>query len=82
MPRQGAVTVSPMPRRSLLSPADARNPGRAVLEPTVMHGVDVAHEVAVLALAFTVIRGVQAIVEHYFPTSEPAAVARFLFGGP
>lgn len=47
-----------------------------------MHSVDVVHEIAVLALAFTVIRGVQALLEHYFPDSEPAAVGRFIFGGP
>lgn len=44
--------------------------------------IDVVHEVAVLALAFTFIRGLQAMAEHYFPNSDPAAVARYLFGGP
>jgi hypothetical protein len=45
-------------------------------------GVDVVHEIAVLAIAFLVIRGAQALAEHYFPSAEPTAVARFLFGGP
>jgi hypothetical protein len=48
----------------------------------VVHSVDVVHEVAVLALAFVFIRGLQALAEHYFPGSEPASVGRFLFGGP
>jgi hypothetical protein len=47
-----------------------------------VHSIDVVHEVAVLALAFVFIRGLQALLEHYFPDSEPAAVGRFLFGGP
>ncbi len=47
-----------------------------------MHGIDIAHEVAALTIALVVIRGIQAIMEHYFPQSEPAAVGRFIFGGP
>ena len=47
-----------------------------------MHSVDVVHEIAVLALAFFVIRAAQALIEHYFPQSEPVAVGRYLFGGP
>ncbi|HXU07252.1 MAG TPA: hypothetical protein VN903_40145 [Polyangia bacterium] len=47
-----------------------------------MHSVDVLHEIAALAIAFFVIRAVQVLVEHYFPQSDPAAVGRYLFGGP
>ena len=47
-----------------------------------MHAIDVLHEIAALAIAFFVIRAGQALVEHYFPQSEPAAVGRYLFGGP
>lgn len=47
-----------------------------------MHSIDVVHEIAVLAIAFTFIRGLQALYEHYFPGTDPAAVGRFLFGGP
>jgi hypothetical protein len=43
---------------------------------------DVVHELAVLALAFLFIRGLQALGEHYFPDSEANVAARFLFGGP
>lgn len=46
-----------------------------------MHSVDVVHLAAGLTLALVFIRGVQAITEHYFPGSEPAAVMRFLYGG-
>jgi hypothetical protein len=44
--------------------------------------VDILHEIAALTLALVVIRGVQALAEHYFPGSEPAAVGRFIYGGP
>ena len=47
-----------------------------------MHSIDVVHEIAVLALAFVFIRTLQALAEHYFPNSQPAAVGRFIFGGP
>lgn len=47
-----------------------------------MHSVDVVHAAAVLTVALLVIRGVQAIMEHYFPDSEAAAAARFIYGGP
>lgn len=43
---------------------------------------DVLHIVAALALGLVAVRGIQAGVEHYFPSSEPAVVMRFLFGGP
>lgn len=47
-----------------------------------MHTVDVVHAAAVLTVALLAIRGVQAIAEHYFPSSEGVAAARFIFGGP
>lgn len=47
-----------------------------------MHSVDVIHAAAVLTVAFVVIRGVQALAEHYFPDSEAVAAARFIYGGP
>lgn len=47
-----------------------------------MHSVDVLHAAAVLTVALLVVRGFQAIAEHYFPSSEGVAAARFIFGGP
>ena len=47
-----------------------------------METYNVLNVVAALALGFVAVRGLQAAVEHYFPSSEPAAVMRFLFGGP
>lgn len=38
--------------------------------------------VAALTIGFVAVRGGQAAIEHYFPNSEPAAVLRFIFGGP
>ena len=47
-----------------------------------MHSVDVVHAAAVLTVALLVIRGLQAIAEHYFPNTEAVAAARFIYGGP
>lgn len=47
-----------------------------------MHTVDVVHAAAVLTVALLVIRGLQAIAEHYFPDTEAVAAGRFIFGGP
>ena len=47
-----------------------------------MHSIDVLHEVAALTLALVVVRGIQALAEHYFPGSQPTQVGRFIFGGP
>lgn len=47
-----------------------------------MHSVDVVHAAAVLTVALLVIRGLQALAEHYFPDSEAVAAARFIYGGP
>jgi hypothetical protein len=47
-----------------------------------VHSIDVIHEVAVLTIALVAIRGLQAIAEHFFPDSEAAAAARFIYGGP
>lgn len=47
-----------------------------------MHGVDVLHEIAAISIALFVIRGLQALGEHYFPGTQPTAVGRYLFGGP
>lgn len=47
-----------------------------------MQGVDIAHAVAVLTLAFVAIRGGQAVLEHYFPSSGAVTAARFIYGGP
>jgi hypothetical protein len=47
-----------------------------------MESYSVLHLAAGVTIAFLVIRGIQAGTEHYFPSSQPAAVMRFLFGGP
>lgn len=47
-----------------------------------MQGVDLLHFVAGLTLALIVIRGGQAIAEHYFPDSGAVTTARFVYGGP
>lgn len=47
-----------------------------------MHSVDVIHAAAVLTVALLVIRGLQAVAEHYFPDSEGVVAARFIYGGP
>lgn len=47
-----------------------------------MHSIDVVHEIAAITIAFLVIRAFQALMEHYFPNSEPVAAGRFLWGGP
>lgn len=47
-----------------------------------MHGVDVLHAVATVTLALLVIRGGQALVEHYFPDSGLVPAERFIYGGP
>ena len=47
-----------------------------------METVDALHVLAVLTFALVIARFVQAGVEHYFPNSEPAAVLRYLYGGP
>jgi hypothetical protein len=47
-----------------------------------METYSVVHIVAGLAIGLVAVRGIQAGVEHYFPGSEPAAVLRFIFGGP
>lgn len=47
-----------------------------------MHGIDVLHFVAGLTLALLLIRGGQALVEHYFPDTGLVAAERFIYGGP
>lgn len=47
-----------------------------------VHGIDVLHFVAALTLALLVIRGGQALVEHYFPDSGLVSAERFVYGGP
>jgi hypothetical protein len=47
-----------------------------------MQGIDVLHMIAGMTLAFLLIRGSQALGEHYFPESGALDAARFLFGGP
>lgn len=47
-----------------------------------VHGVDILHGVAVITLVFLVIRGGQALVEHYFPDSGLVPAERFIYGGP
>lgn len=47
-----------------------------------MQAVDVLHAAAVTTVALLVIRGFQAMIEHYFPDTEAAAAARFIYGGP
>ncbi len=43
---------------------------------------DVVHAIAVLTLALVVIRGLQALGEHYFPDSEALVAGRYIYGGP
>lgn len=47
-----------------------------------MHAIDVVHALAVLTVALLSARFLQAIGEHYFPDSDAAAAARFIYGGP
>lgn len=47
-----------------------------------MESYDVVHVVAALTIGLVVVRALQAAVEHYQPNTEPAAVLRFIFGGP
>jgi len=47
-----------------------------------VHSVDVIHAAAVLTVALLVIRGLQALAEHYFPNTEAVTAARFIYGGP
>jgi len=47
-----------------------------------MGATDVVHAAAVLTIALLVIRGFQALGEHYFPDSEGVVAARFIYGGP
>ncbi len=47
-----------------------------------MQSVDVLHAVATVTIALLAIRGLQAIAEHFFPNSEAAAAARFIYEGP
>lgn len=47
-----------------------------------MHTVDVLHLGAGVLLALLFLKGLQAIGEHYFPSSEGVAAARFILGGP
>lgn len=43
---------------------------------------NVLNVVAALTIGLVVVRGLQAATEHYFPNTEPAAVMRWIFGGP
>jgi hypothetical protein len=47
-----------------------------------MESYDVVHVVAALTIGLVAVRAIQATVEHYFPNTEPAAVLRFIYGGP
>lgn len=47
-----------------------------------VHGVDVLHFIAAMALALFFIRFGQALGAHYFPDSDANDAARYLFGGP
>lgn len=47
-----------------------------------MQGVDLLHTAAILTLTLIVIRGAQAIGEHYFGNSGAVTAARFIYGGP
>jgi hypothetical protein len=47
-----------------------------------VHTVDVIHAFAVLTVALLFARFMQAIGEHYFPSSEGVTAARFIYGGP
>jgi hypothetical protein len=53
-----------------------------VLTLAAVETYNVVNVLAALTIGLVAARGVQAAVEHYFPNSEPAAVLRFLFGGP
>lgn len=47
-----------------------------------MESYNVLNVVAALTIGLVVVRTIQAGVEHYFPNTEPAAVLRYLYGGP
>ncbi len=47
-----------------------------------METFNVLNWVAAAAIGFLLIRALQATTEHYFPSSEPTVVMRYLFGGP
>lgn len=43
---------------------------------------NVLNVIAALTVGLVAVKGIQAAVEHYFPDSDPAAVLRFIYGGP
>jgi hypothetical protein len=47
-----------------------------------METYNVVNVVAALTIGLLVVRAIQATTEHYFGNTEPAAVLRFIFGGP
>lgn len=47
-----------------------------------MHTVDLVHEAALLLVALTFLRGVQALAEHFTGDNAATGAARYILGGP
>lgn len=47
-----------------------------------MESLNLAYGAALVLASLAVLRGVQAIAEHYFPNTEGVVAARFILGGP
>lgn len=47
-----------------------------------MGTVDGLHTVAFILIGMTLLRGIQALAEHYAPSAEPVVALRFILGGP
>lgn len=47
-----------------------------------MESINLVYGAGLVLAALAVLRGVQAISEHYFPNSEGVVAARFILGGP
>jgi hypothetical protein len=47
-----------------------------------MQSFDVLHAIAAVTIALVVVRGLQALGEHYFPDATGVLAARFIYGGP
>jgi hypothetical protein len=47
-----------------------------------VESLNLAYGIALVIASFAVIRGAQAMAEHYFPNSEGVVAARFILGGP
>lgn len=47
-----------------------------------METINLGYGAALVLASLAVLRGIQAIAEHYFPNSEGVVAARFILGGP